>query len=380
MAISIEELLYEEESSTLDFKSEQYPFSGAEDYQKSELLKDILAFANAWRREEAIILIGVKERKGTRAEPVGINSSLDDAALQEFINSKVNRPITFSYSEVTYDGVALGLLRIPAQERPFFLKAKFNKLQKGAVYLRRGSSTAIADPDEVFRMGLSSIELKVEQPQLDFQFANIQDKSSIGSDLSIETTFLKTPEIARIPDYRGDHGFETMLNKRFYRELTSYYFFKNIVAPIGFSIKNTSSFLIEGVEIVIEFQNGVIAYEVSDYPTLPKKRLDISSPLLNATRPTIFHNALSENNVEVRTVSDRIEVVASFRKIKPQQTVFSSDEIFVAAGESGVFPLTTTIYADNLPKPIKVDMSISATVHQQNARLEDVLQIHERQS
>ena len=46
----IEQLLYENESSTLDFKEKQYLFYSADDNAKSELLKDILAFANAWRR------------------------------------------------------------------------------------------------------------------------------------------------------------------------------------------------------------------------------------------------------------------------------------------------------------------------------------------
>ena len=38
----IEALLYEDESTTLDFKREQYPFEKASDGYKSELLKDIL--------------------------------------------------------------------------------------------------------------------------------------------------------------------------------------------------------------------------------------------------------------------------------------------------------------------------------------------------
>jgi Ni,Fe-hydrogenase III component G len=60
----IEELLNEEESSTLDFKRDQYKFDTAtSDHVKSELLKDVLAFANTWRRTEAYILIGVDRRK-----------------------------------------------------------------------------------------------------------------------------------------------------------------------------------------------------------------------------------------------------------------------------------------------------------------------------
>ena len=81
--MDLEQLLYEEESLTLDFKSEQYPFSEADDHEKSKLLKDILAFANSWRRTEAVILIGVKEIKGQRSEVIGIETDLEDANLQQ---------------------------------------------------------------------------------------------------------------------------------------------------------------------------------------------------------------------------------------------------------------------------------------------------------
>jgi hypothetical protein len=52
----IERLLYESEGDALDFKRDQYPFVGATDEQKSDLLKDILAFANSWRRTDAFAL------------------------------------------------------------------------------------------------------------------------------------------------------------------------------------------------------------------------------------------------------------------------------------------------------------------------------------
>ena len=45
-----EQLLYEEESPSLDFKRDQYRFVRATEDDKSELLKDLLGFANAWRR------------------------------------------------------------------------------------------------------------------------------------------------------------------------------------------------------------------------------------------------------------------------------------------------------------------------------------------
>ena len=84
------ELLYRGESESLDFKSEQYVFVGASEEAKAELLKDILAFANAWRNDPAYILIGVQETPSRKANATGISPAdhIDDATLQQFVNGK----------------------------------------------------------------------------------------------------------------------------------------------------------------------------------------------------------------------------------------------------------------------------------------------------
>lgn len=153
MEISLlEYLLNEGESTSLDFKRDQYSFYGATDEDKGELLKDILAFANAWRRTDAYILIGVDEIKGGGDRVVGITSHLADSDLQQFVNSKTNKPLTFSYEAVTYNATQMGVIRITAKERPFYLKNKFGKLDSDKVYIRRGSSTTTASLDEVTKM------------------------------------------------------------------------------------------------------------------------------------------------------------------------------------------------------------------------------------
>src|ERR1035437_10062397 len=152
----IEELLNESESSSLDFKRDEYRFDGASNEDKGELLKDILAFANAWRREDAFILIGVDDVRGGRSKPVGVERHLDDAHLQQFVNAKTQKPVAFSYSVEHVDDVEIGVIRIPVQERPIFLVADYGRLHKDVVYLRRGSATATANPDEIARMGLGS--------------------------------------------------------------------------------------------------------------------------------------------------------------------------------------------------------------------------------
>jgi predicted HTH transcriptional regulator len=128
-----EVLLYQNESETLDFKEDQYAFDGATDIQKSELLKDILAFANSWRREDAYILIGVREVRGGRSIVCGASSHLLNRNLQQFVNSKINRPITFSYAENEFDGHKVGVLAVPIQDRPFFLTKDYGRLKAKTV-------------------------------------------------------------------------------------------------------------------------------------------------------------------------------------------------------------------------------------------------------
>src|SRR5262249_7970863 len=106
---TLESLLNEDESTSLDFKRDQYPFDLASDEQKAELLKDILAFANAWRRTDAYILVGVEDVKGGRSEPVGVTNHLEDAALQQFVNGKTNRILDFRYALVSTDDQAPAL-------------------------------------------------------------------------------------------------------------------------------------------------------------------------------------------------------------------------------------------------------------------------------
>src|SRR5436309_6376795 len=115
----MEELLNEDESAALDFKRDQYPFENASDEQKSELLKDILGFANAWRRSDAYILIGVEEVRGGRSRVVGVSQHLDDHSLQQFVLHKTNRPIQLHYEAFQCEGKQVGALRIEQEPRPF---------------------------------------------------------------------------------------------------------------------------------------------------------------------------------------------------------------------------------------------------------------------
>ena len=120
----LETLLYQPEGSALDFKQEQYLFEGADVGKKAELLKDILAFANAWRLTTAYILIGVREVKGGRSEIGGVQEHLDDAILHQFVNGKTQRPVEFTYLPFRVEGVEIGVLEIPLGDLDTWMRIK----------------------------------------------------------------------------------------------------------------------------------------------------------------------------------------------------------------------------------------------------------------
>src|SRR5262249_11099831 len=130
-----ESLLYESETETLDFKSEQYLFEGASVDDKAELIKDVLGMANAWRRGPAFILIGVKETKFPPAQVVGVEQPLPASNLQQLVSTKTNRPVGFRYEKFEYDGKQIGVIEIDLQERPVYLTTKFGPLEAQKVYV-----------------------------------------------------------------------------------------------------------------------------------------------------------------------------------------------------------------------------------------------------
>src|SRR5437773_7319618 len=99
-------LLLQSEGPDLDFKRDQYGFDGRTDAEKTKLIKDILTYANSWRLSDAYILIGIEELNTGNRNPCGISPAdhIDDASLQQFVNSKTNREVKFSYEAFQYEG------------------------------------------------------------------------------------------------------------------------------------------------------------------------------------------------------------------------------------------------------------------------------------
>src|SRR5260221_6527936 len=118
-ALTFQSLLNRSENETLDFKSKQYPFST--DDEKGELLKDILAIGNTWKISDGFILMGVEEEHGRVKRLCGADVTLRDSDLQQFVNSKTNRPLAFRVEVWRHDGMNFPIIQIDkSQQRPIF--------------------------------------------------------------------------------------------------------------------------------------------------------------------------------------------------------------------------------------------------------------------
>jgi len=196
-----ESLLYEDESETLDFKRDQYPFSQASDEQKSELLKDIVGFGNAWRRADAYLLVGVEHVRGGRSTVVGVSEHLPDHSLQQFVAGAIDRSLQFAYEAFTYEGKNVGVIRIARQRRPFQLTRSLGKLQKGCVYVRRGSSTDSTKPatvDEIAEMKAQDLSI-IDQATLSVEFAHVDRDEPRGTSLHGKPNSARCRTLGRSP-------------------------------------------------------------------------------------------------------------------------------------------------------------------------------------
>ncbi|OLE97103.1 MAG: hypothetical protein AUG75_12255, partial [Cyanobacteria bacterium 13_1_20CM_4_61_6] len=361
--VLFEELLNEDESATLDFKRDQYPFVGATDEQKSELLKDIVAFANAWRRTDAYILIGVEDVKGGRSKVIGAASHPDDATLQQFVNSKTQRPLTFLYEVFASEGVQVGIIQIPLQERPVFLKHDFGKLKKNLVYVRRGSSTGIADPDEISKMG-SAMALERNEPTLELQFALPKTRTEMGTALSIESEIVELPKTDQIPSQRMASIIDFNNNPDFYREMAQYIRLTSILREVGFTLKNTGSILAARahLQIIAERKDHVLIVDESRYPKFPQRQRTIPMFLPN----------MGPNRISVDNHGNQWSLSLSFGSLQPKASTWSNGVFYVGALKPCQLNLEAHIYADNLSEPIKVPLSIDIETKQRKLDMKEL--------
>lgn len=277
-------LRYKSEGPDIDFKSAQYRFNGGSEIDKAEMLKDILAIANSWRDGPGYILLGFKDNRPRPAEVVGIQESIDDSRIQQFVNSKVKPKLTFSYEEHLHEGMTVGVITIPKQPRPFYITNAYGKLKSNVVYVRRGSSTDEAEPPEATAMANNDDGRK--DLKLDLSVLTPQNEALPSS---FAHTYLRFTE--KFPDYvkarepSGSFGMHLHSalerdNRDFWREYAEYIRVDEALVEMQFVLVNRSGIQLSNAKLevtveALDSQSFYMAAE-SDLPEEPEQEWNIA--------------------------------------------------------------------------------------------------------
>ena len=365
----LEQLLHEPESQSLDFKQAQYRFERASEFEKSELLKDVLAFANSWRRTSAYILIGVQEVKGGRGQVIGIGDHIEDASLQQFVNSKTQRHVELSYEVVRVEGVEIGVIEIPIQDRPVYAEKDYGKVKARAVYFRSGSSTRVASPEEIARMGAQqSVEAS---PNLVLSWADAGERRLMSSPYSVDRVLLHPqlpPNTFDLPVGSGDWAdVLRRVNRNYSKEIIEYCFQQAVCVELGLALYNES----RSPARRVRFAGSILGcgVEMPEYlAPLPEREYDLFPRVLDGTLPTG-----DEVEAVVQRFSDRWEISVEFGDVRPRERIFTHSPVYLWSPFSAAVELRGVLYADNLPEPEPCSLEVDLRVEQRPMERDDAL-------
>lgn len=374
----LEQLLHESECTYLDFKRAQYPFQGASDQAKSELLKDIVAIANADKQGDGYILIGVEEVRGSRSRVQGVTDHLNDHDLQQFVSSKLNRALRFSYEIVPCDSVTIDVIHIPAQDRFFYLKSDYGKLQANIVYYRLGSSTAQATPDELYRWGKASASRNAD-PCLEIQFAHIKRPTAVGGSPVTQEAGTEVrskirqahpvtgEDLARLCPTQSQHGFTREAEywtgfARFFRTGLRF-------TPIGLALRNTGRVTATDIHVELVPDPG------SKLTILSEEKVSMR-PLHSSKFPHggmfASHTCFGPRDIELQEEAGLQKILWSIPKALPHLVAFSEEMFYVTASEAGSYLLHCTVFAENLPQPARTTLTIHVETEAKDMTIEEI--------
>ena len=357
-------LRYKSEGPDIDFKQALYRFIGGSEEDKAEMLKDILAMANAWRGDTGYILLGLKERRPHPAEVVGITDSIDDAKMQQFVHGKVKPKLTFKYEEHLYDGKTVGVISIPKQKRAFYLAHAYGKLKSNVVYVRRGSTTDEAEPPEVAAMALAdagrgqmSLDLSVLTP----------DNEALPESVALK--YLAIPP--KLPDYESPPerlgAFEMSVrsmwhdNKDFWREYAHFAQVNGALIEMKFVLKNRSETSLSNakLEVSVEPIDGQSFQMMAgaDLPDEPSSRW--SSIAGMRSLPQMLDRREARLVVDEDGTHPLCHV--RFGSLLPGEEGRSTDTLALVPSGPGRLRLHFRILAGELPAPQLQERTVEAT-------------------
>lgn len=284
--------------------------------------------------------------------------------------------MAFEYVPLAHDGQHLAVIRVhAAQQRPIFLRKAYGKLRPSVVYVRRGSSTAEADPEEIARMGAARVQ-RATEPALAVQFGRRRNDVRLGlsprlvslslvaaaepsdeervmfSNLAATLRRAVPPSIVEVLATRAQVT-DSAASRAYKIE-------RALLSELHVLVENVGTTLAEDVRVQFDLpaellvrgekpERPIESGTHGTYLAPPWPRLAVSRP--RSSRWTDVAPApLGGVHVEMR-----------LGKIQPGASSWS-EPIWIGAHTPCEIATTIRVFADNLPKVIAVDVAIAVEV------------------
>ena len=206
----------------------------------------------------------------------------------------------------------------------------------------------------------------ITAPVMSLQFANHETRQELGNSMKLSSIAYVKP-VTPLPDTQvmqwrdiGKIGLrigtsEPLVRPDYWRENEEYIRLTSLLRPVAFVIHNQSSTLVQGVrvEIVGSSSGGITVTD--KLPDEPVYRLT------DVIRPDIYAARLSlqrEPQTEVVDHGSQWTITVHFGNVQPKSSVWADEPFYIGSTTEKSLELEAVIYADNLPDPGKVKLTI----------------------
>lgn len=377
---------FENENTSLDFKSVQYKKEQFESF-----IKDIISLANAITKEDKYIIVGVKFIANGERNILGINEEfIDEATYQQIIINNVEPEIVFEYFPLEFESKKLGIFKLKEiSNPPYMMKKDFGKLKQGDSFIRKGSHQKRLTRSDIDKISSNkpkenkfkgkvtfsfeefeiSTEKIIEQNEIILPSAKAEEKiKKIISQKEFAENHKAVSMInymPRIPSLFGNSTYEERdlptLRQNLesvletYKDEDIYYILEETAHKINFFIANDNDEYIEdaSIEICIKKSNKIIVCKSicpkPEKPTSPLESINLAGIINEPSWKSI-------NYPEVSYAMENVKIFQEIGNIKHQisQTALRVPFRLVLAKNcrQNVINLEIKLYGRNLPEPI----------------------------
>ena len=331
----IEMLIQHGEDTKVDYKRTIAINSKSDRKGRAELVRDLIAIANAHEETTGYLLIGVNEQAaGTSDQLVDCQGlDLDDGLMHQIIDEFVDVPITFTFRYQEYKGVMIGIIEIPFSDNRFHVVKKdytssdnTQLLRTGESWIRRGARKTPLTGYDMVRLKESIITkaTTIPQPLLSVSWGG---ENCTGADIKISLAdSLVSYNIQSSMNFAGFSGEETID-------------YPNYTISLAFYIENKGTTAADDIHITIQLPDSCLNY---------RHKIGTFDYIFSGGRPP---------TTDISAEPESRDIVIFRRKLN-HDLGFETDTALVVFPSAGIYDFPWTARAGNMIKPTKGSLKI----------------------